>query len=60
MKDVLHSHVGDFNIWSKTDHFAFPIVITLKWSPLIFTSFNYAIRFLVFFLYEIIWHLYDL
>lgn len=25
---------GTFNIWSNTDNFAFPIVITLQWLPL--------------------------
>lgn len=33
ISDILHSHVGNFNIWSNTDNFAFPIVITLQWLP---------------------------
>lgn len=51
-KDILHSHVGDLNIWSNTDTFAFPVIITTS-------VYNYAphAHFFSLFLCGIIWHL---
>lgn len=59
INDILHSHVGDFNIWSTTENFAF-YVYNLS-EVTVYTSVNYALHPHCFslFLCGIIWHLYD-
>lgn len=60
INDILHSHVGDFNIWSNTDNFAFPMVINLAKVTFNTHSVNYATHPHCFslFLCGVIWQFY--